>query len=713
MTRTVARVLLLVLSIFGSGCDGNESSQPGASTEEPEEPSLNVLLITVDTLRADALGAYGQQRDTSPNLDRLAREGVVFHRAMTSAPNTLPSHASILTARYPYAHGARSNAGYVLSHENETLAEILRAEGYSTAAEISAPVINRRTQLDQGFDTYRDLNSKDIHRKRVSLGRSDGTQTEVEIDERPASDITNSGIEFLGKNRDKPFFLWLHYFDPHATYAAPTNFTDLVPDSPYHAEVRYTDHEIGRLVRNLEMLGLREKTLVVLTSDHGESLGDHGEDTHSHFVFDTTQHVPLLFWGTNSIPSNLQLESLVRTVDIAPTILDFLELPPMDAVQGRSLMPLMTGGMNERADAFGPTAYGETIELHTMFGSSILRSFHRGNWKYVHKLRPELFDLAQDPSELDDLASRHPEKVAELALALREEVLSAPTKPSHAQRAMDEPTRRQLEALGYVASGSTAELDQEATLLEPTGPDAADLVDDVHLLLLGERHSLDAEFQEAVAVFETLAIRHPENPQILALLSRGLIALERYEDAIPLLERAIESDTQDAKVYEMLMRSQEARGHFEEAARAASAALEITPCAIETRMKLSQFLLTEGRHRDRAVVLEEGVSQCPDATELLNNYAYVLATSPDSEVRNGAEAVRLATRVVESLGEENPAVLDTLACAHAEAGDFEQAVNVSRRSVELARKQGMHEAVVSALEANHALFVEGSPVREE
>jgi arylsulfatase A-like enzyme len=302
-------ILILALAFLGSvsGCDNDRdapsvtdrphsaTSNPADSSKLSADPPLNVILITVDTLRADALGAYGQKRFTSPNLDRLAREGVIFLHAMTSAPSTLPSHASIMTAKHPNAHGARANAGYILPAENETFAEVLRRHGYRTGAETAAPVVSHFTQLNQGFDHYRDLSSGDIVKKSISVPQADGSRGTLELDERSASDITDFGIEFLRENREDPFFLWLHYFDPHAHYIAPSEYGNLIPDSPYHAEVRYVDSQIGRLIRNLEVLRLQGRTLVVVTSDHGESLMEHGEETHSSYLFEPTMRVPLIF----------------------------------------------------------------------------------------------------------------------------------------------------------------------------------------------------------------------------------------------------------------------------------------------------------------------------------------------------------------------------------------------------------------------------------
>jgi arylsulfatase A-like enzyme len=717
-------ILILALAFLGSGlgCDNDRdalsgadrspsaTSTPAESSKPSDDPPLNVILITVDTLRADALGAYGQKRFTSPNLDRLAREGVVFLHAMASAPSTLPSHASIMTAKHPYAHGARANAGYILPAENETLAEVLQRNAYRTGAETAAPVISHLTQLNQGFDQYRDLSSGDIVKKKsISVRQADGSKGTIEVDERTASDITDFGIRFLRENQDAPFFLWLHYFDPHAHYTAPSEYGNLIPDSPYHAEVRYVDSQIGRLIRNLEVLHLQGRTLLVVTSDHGESLMEHGEQTHSSYLFETTMHVPLIFWGAKSIPKDWQVNSMVRTIDIAPTILELLGLSPLEEAQGRSLVPLMTG---ERRD-LQLTGYGESIELHSMFGSSILRTIRQDRWKYIHKLRPALYDLVQDPKELDDLARQHPEKVEELYQVLRDEIRNAPASPDDARVAVDEATLLQLQALGYTGAVPSANLDDELATLEPNGPDPDDLFEDVKEYGAGFQYSSIAKHAEAHAIFEGLVERHPKRLQLLTTLAYSLIHLERYADAVAILHRAIETDPEHVKAYTMLARCEEAQGHLEESEAATRIALGLRPCSAVARLQLAQILEKSGRYEEQLAILGEGVDQCPDVFEVMNNYAYLLSSSPNPDIRDGAEAVRVAKLAVEKSGGARPAIMDTLAGAYAEVGDFKRAVEVSRRAVALARNQKMPQGTIDALEMNFESFRQGKPARTQ
>ncbi|NNL67658.1 MAG: sulfatase, partial [Myxococcales bacterium] len=274
------------------GCEGGTTSARTAPR--------NVVLISVDTLRADALGSYGQEQDASPALDALAERGVVFDQCAASVPLTLPSHASIFTGKQPYAHGVRSNGRFRLAERHLTLAERLREAGFATGAETAAVVLGPRTGIEQGFAHFRGAEATDALTERA------GT--------RPARDITRRGIEFVGEHRDEAFFLWLHYFDPHVPYDPPEPHRSRF-GSPYLGEVARVDEQVGEFLAELERRGLAERTLVVLTSDHGESLGEHGEQTHSAFVYESTMRIPLILAGPPELPRGARVSEPVRSID--------------------------------------------------------------------------------------------------------------------------------------------------------------------------------------------------------------------------------------------------------------------------------------------------------------------------------------------------------------------------------------------------------------
>lgn len=684
-TRVTARAWLAGLAL-AAGC-GTEPESPrsepttapaadavaGEAADSAAKRPFNVVLITLDTVRADALGAYGQPLENSPTLDRLAAEGVLFERASSSAPSTLPSHATIMTGQFPFSHGVRSNAGYVLPDASVTLAEIFRERGYRTAAEIAAPVLDRKTGMDQGFDRFRDLGAAGVERIRTEIRDEGGAARMQVLEERAAEDVTRSAKTFVTHNRQRPFFLWLHYFDAHQSYIPRPEFQAQLPNDPYHAEILYADHQIGLLIRHLEDVGLREQTLVVIVSDHGEGLGEHGESSHAYYLYDTTMRVPLLFWGPPQLPAGRRVAAVVRTADIAPTILDFVGIPVPPEMQGVSLLPLVSG---ERDD-LDLAAYGESAEIASLFNGSVLRSLRHGDWKYVHQVPPELYDIASDPGETRNLAPSQPEKVALLRQRLESLVGAAPSSPGGAAVPVGQEVAQQLQALGYVAVGDTAGIEEELATLAVHGPSPPSLAADI------ERYSTamgmaDRGFQaKALPALADLAERYPKSPMIGISYSWTLKAL----------------------------------GKKPEARRALEGVLAIEPCSIPARLELGELQGELADYAAQVETLRRGVDNCPESYEILNNYAYIVSTVPPDELRDGAAAVRAAERAAELTGRSNAGVLDTLAAAHAEAGDFERAVAVSERAVRLARQQGYPRAMRALLEQSLARYQAGEPTR--
>ncbi len=697
---------LALAALSLAGCE-RESGAPEAPVvaREPTRGALNVVLITLDTTRADALGSYGQRRRITPNLDRLAAAGTQFLQCASSNPSTLPSHSTIFTGRHPFVHGVRSNAGFVLSEENTTLAEVLGARGYRTAAEVAAPVIGEHTQLGQGFDHYRDLQFPEVQRKKILVQDGEEQRT-VELDEREADDITRFGLRFIAENRSEKFFLWLHYFDAHQPYSPPGRFYETSSESPYHGEVQYVDEQIGRVVEQIEGLGLRDRTLVVVVADHGEALGEHGERTHMYFVYDATMRVPLLFWGAG-VPRGLQVESLVRMVDVAPTILDWLGLPPLEGAQGVSLRPLISG---ETLD-LELVGYGESIEPSTVFGASVLRFVRKGRWKYIHKVEPELFDLVRDPGELDNLASAHPEIVERLRGELLALIQRAPDQASGARTAIDTETAAQLEALGYMAAAPRVAFDDERALLEVSGVDPSALVEDMELVALAEGARLTRRFEESAERYRAAIARNPESVTLLMRLANVLRVLGEADERFEILTRVIEIAPDTAPAYADLAHIVYQRGDPAEAERLLAASLRIDPCTASPRATLAYLAAKRGDHARHLEVLEEGIETCPPEDGILNNYAYALATNRDAELRDGAEALRIAQQITRGEKGKRHDFLDTLACAYAEVGDFENAISVGEQALALIEAIG-HAESIEQLKSHLEQFRAGEPVRE-
>jgi arylsulfatase A-like enzyme len=710
----VATVLAAAIAC-GSDRAGDEKTSTGEKVPPPgqtaapakptEKAPWNVVLITLDTVRADALGAYGQHRQATPNIDRMASEGVVFDAVVSSSPSTLPSHATIFTGKQPYAHGVRSNHGYALPNHHVTLAEALRRAGYRTGAEIAAVVMNSRTQIAQGFEQIRDPLSEGIESKKA-VRASDGAAVDYPI--RIARDIARRGIEFVRRNRDRKFFLWLHFFDAHVPRRPPRLFAEKFPDDRYLAEIAYQDWQVGRLLDEISGLGLRPRTLVVLTTDHGEGRGEHDEFLHSYFVYESTMRVPLILWGPAALPAGVRVYDLVRTVDIAPTILDLLGQPPLEKIQGQSLRPLL-GRSPANLELIG---YGESLELHGVFGVAPLRFVRDGRWKYIHKVNPELYDLVADPGELTNLAEAEPERVAELRSRLQTLVAQGSGASAEAVTTVDDRTRAQLATLGYAAPVAPRALGNEADSLELVGDDAATLTQAVVTLSEAQSHLQWKDYENARSVASGLLAKYPDSPHLLWLVGVALDQLGHADEAARHFRRALEQEPGNVDLARALVRALEKANRPEEAAASMRALLELDPCS-EVRVKLYLHAHAQKRYTEQFQILAEGAERCPDSPLHLINFAWALATVPVDELRDGTKALALAKRSISMIeGQPGPGPLDTLAAAYAETGDFAQAVQQERRALETLEAQNLPDSTLAPFREHLEAFEAGRPIRD-
>lgn len=384
-TGPLGVVLCLAVSLL-LACDRPSGSAPNG-----------VLLITVDTLRADHLGCYGAASGATPHMDRLAGDGVLFEDASTPVPITLPAHTSLLTGVSPPVHGVRDNARYRLREDVRTMAEA----GWEGGAVLGAVVLNGIFGLDRGFAHYDDA---------IEVVADDGP--EGSFARRRAGGVVDAALAWLrGRPKGSRFFLWVHLFDPHTPYDPPAPFDTEYGDT-YQGEVAYTDQQVGRLLEGLEDLGVRENTLIILTSDHGEGLGEHGELTHGFFVYQSTVHVPLLMRLPGRIPAGNRISAPVNLVDVLPTVLDLTGSQHPEGLEGRSLLQAVTLGQE-------PAARDQYLETYLPYfqmrwaGSRALRD---GRWKFIEAPTPELYDLQNDPGERRNLAAQDPERSAALQL---------------------------------------------------------------------------------------------------------------------------------------------------------------------------------------------------------------------------------------------------------------------------------------------------------
>jgi arylsulfatase A-like enzyme len=402
----------------------------------------NLLLVTLDTLRADRLGSYGYAAARTPHLDALAARGLRFTRATTVTPLTLPAHSSLLTGAFPAFHGVRDNGGFYLGEEQQTLAEVLRGAGFATAGFVGAFVLDSRWGIAQGFDRFFD--DFDL----TEFGEAPG----MDAIQRPGSAVVDQALAWLAQARGGPFFVWVHLYDPHTPYAAPPPFRAGFPatlSGAYDAEIAATDAEVGRLLAALAADGRLAETLVVVLGDHGEMLGEHGEATHGFFVYEGAVRIPLLVAGPGIAPA--VVGAPVRIVDVMPTVLARLGIAGPPAVQGVDLAPLLRG---ERLPL---VALSESWFPRYHYGWSELASIEDGRYKLIRAPRPELYDLARDPAEQENLAGEDPERAGRMAAALDRllERLGSGAVPA-GPAPVDTETAARLEALGYLGGTATA-----------------------------------------------------------------------------------------------------------------------------------------------------------------------------------------------------------------------------------------------------------------
>ena len=396
----------------------------------------NVLIVSIDTLRADRLASYGYAHAQTPVLDRLAASGLRFTQATTVAPLTLPAHASLFTGTFPTFHGVRDNGQFYLADEQTTLAEVFKGQGYRTGGFVGAFVLDRRWGIAQGFDTYFD--NFDLSKYELAAG--------IDAAQRPADEVVSRAMAWLKEASNKPSFAWVHLYDPHAPYAAPEPFASRFPATmhgAYDAEVAFVDAQVGRL---LDALGdARDETIVVVTGDHGESLGEHQEQQHGFFVYDAVTQVPLIVAAPGISPG--APTDQVRIVDVMPTVLEAAGIPVPAAVQGRSLLPAARG---QRLDLL---ALSESWYPRYHYGWSELTAVRDGRYKFIAAPRRELYDLLNDPGERTNLAPFNPQRVAALERALGEitGATSGSSKPQAPQQ-VDPDVEERLRALGYVGS---------------------------------------------------------------------------------------------------------------------------------------------------------------------------------------------------------------------------------------------------------------------
>jgi choline-sulfatase len=494
----------------------------------------NVLLVTLDTTRADHLGVYGARRARTPHLDAIAREGAWFARASSSIPLTLPAHASLMTGTTPLRHGVRDNHGATLE-QGRTLAEVLREAGFATGGFVGSLVLARSTGIARGFDAFDD-----------AIAGADARRAE-----RDGAEVVERALAFWDARAAERVFAWLHFYDPHLPYQPRGELAREYADDPYAGEVAYVDALVGRLLDFLKRRGLYESTLIVVTADHGEGLGEHGEPDHGVFLYESTLRVPLVVRVPGGGPG--RVDALVRDVDVMPTILDWLGLAPPAAVEGRSFASLLRGGPDEPRTAVALSDYARDH-----YGWSPLAALRDARYKYVAAPEPELYDLEQDPGETRNIAAERAPLAERLRARLGEQLASA---SGTAAAAADPEREERLRALGY-AGGVVRALPSEL-------PDPKQRVASLALFSRVAGEALDlleaGRAGEALPIVEAALAREPRYLDGHLLRARALMGLSRPAEAVRSLETARGLNPQDASTLFDLAAARAAQGDLDAA----------------------------------------------------------------------------------------------------------------------------------------------------
>lgn len=485
----------------------------------PHSSRLDVLLITIDTLRADYLSCYDKTKIETACIDRLADRGLLFLKAFAHNVMTLPSHINILTGTYPLFHGVRDNAGFRLGEESLLISEILKERGYRTAAFIGAFPLDDRFGLDQGFDLYDDFYGGTAHLHDLFFV------------ERPAEEVIDAACRWIKDQSENPWFCWIHLFDPHIPYSPPLAFKKRYPSDFYGGEVAYVDQELGKLFQFLDKTQNKDYPLTVITSDHGESLGEHGELTHGVFAYNSTLHIPLIIYQPQLFPKSKLIKEMVRHIDIAPTILDVLGIKIPEVIQGRSFLTLVKNPSRWKEE----DCYFESLSPNLNRNWAPLYGLIRGNYKFISLPNSELYDLEKDFSEENNLAATEKSMAKELKTSL-DNLLETNQQPLSDRKSVDRETREKLRALGYI-TGAEALPKKRSFSVED---DPKNLIGLDRKMQEGSIAFHAGDVQKAVKIFEEILEEKPDYRVIYEALSFIYRERGQLEKAIKLLEKAID-----------------------------------------------------------------------------------------------------------------------------------------------------------------------------
>ncbi len=620
------RFASLFAAVLLASCTSRHKNAQVSETPVQFQP-LNVVVVTIDTLRPDHLRCYGYQKIETPVLDKLAKQGVLFENAVAQAPLTPPSHASIFTGQYPTVHHVRNTGGFILPSSARPLAKILQEQGWDTAAFVSSAVLKKVIGFNNGFAVYDDQMPREGNRQEFG-----------EDAERPAGDTVDRAVRWLNAQSGKPYFLWVHLYDPHMPYKPPSPFKEKYRDRPYDGEIAYADQQLGRLLDAVEKKSPAGKTIIAVLSDHGESLSEHGEYTHGVFLYDATLRIAFMMSGPG-MPAGLRVKQQVRSIDFLPTLLALLGSKPPANVQGLNLVPTFSGKTV-------PTeiSYEETLYPKLALGWAELRGIRTNHWKYIRAPKPELYDLNHDPAEIANVIQQHPAEVEKFEAQLSN-LLGNSGSEKVETNMLDERQMAQLRSLGYLSGFSPQHYD-----LNGKGADPKDRVGILKLPFEAENSASNLSETRRIALLQQALHDDPTNPSLYHQVGGELEKTGRYDEALLLYQTALQHGVENGRLHSRIADLSLRKGNKDAAIAEYEKAARFNPSDLDSQTNLATAYLEKGRVADAERVFNFVVTSDPDQAAANNGLGLVSIQKHDFTAARGhfEKAVQLDPDLVEA-----------------------------------------------------------------
>lgn len=636
----VVAVVLILLGVFAAFYFFRSS--PAKPAQKIER--YNFILISIDTTRADAIAVYGNEEIKTPIIDSFAREGTLFRNAVAHVPLTFPSHTTLMTGLLPARNGVRDNHGYRLKQTIPTMASLFHDNGYKTAAFVSSIILDHRFGLDHGFDTYNDF---------IQYGSQQSVNPQ---NERIASATTAEAVNWLSANQQNPYFLFVHYYDPHAKYDPPEPYKSNFSNH-YYGEIAYVDSQIGVLLKSINDLN---KTVILITADHGEGLGEHGELGHGLFIYDSTMHVPFLMKGPG-IAAKKVITQQVQLVDVLPTFLELAKIPRPQGLDGRSLQPLLDGESWSEYPAILETEYPLGI------GWSPLYAARSSQWKVIDAPQPELYNIKEDPKENKNEQGKSDQTVRVLSDKLQKYKKIPPmTEKSHTE---DAELQEQLRSLGYL-SGTSKPKDLSNL------PDPKSKIEVWKLYEQSTFLSMEGKKAESVELLERAAKMDSSNPILLDTLAQFVIDHDPQK-AVEYWQNALRLSPEDNKIHHRLALGFKRLGEIDKSIIEEQVALKIDPEMQEALIGLAETLISLNK-------LQQALSYLQKSLELDPRNAAAAYQTGNIYLRLGD--ITQAASYFEKSIQYNPSLPQSyysLAIIKGQSGDLAGAEELLKKSLEL------------------------------